>query len=472
MIATLEDILVDFDPTRFEIILNKEILFEGKSLIISKLLGNGADKIVFALVNKEGSNPTHVLKILRRKMSELEFEEWKAIDTKLKSAILQFNETMDCKVDEYRVEFHFPSSYFFLINGWVVEIQEYVGGAYLDEIKNNSKRFDFFQAIKSKDLSSILAEADKLLEQHPLIPDILQVKGQCLIALNNIDEGIDCLEQALEADPGLQFIYSMLASANLLRGNLSQAKVLARQAIGNNPNDIDAYVTLFDVEIKTGNIKNAARTFACLEEMNFPKQLLPMMRQQLELVIEERNEIAGRLQRAFSSEEGNNSKDIAEVLSNTRERYPTHVFPWYFSGIIALSANDLENAKRYFAEAYRLDSFDPENIFQLGFINLISFCPHEAKRYLKEWIDLVYRLFITIQEKTKSPQNNILSVTLEEGAFLESINGIKKDCVSVLSHYYIELSDEDKKCLVELEDVMKEIGNFYNAIKDFNISMS
>ena len=471
MIPTLEDILSSFDPAHYENILNKEFLFENKALAVSELVGNGVDKIVFALSSKESGSVTHVLKIFRRVMSEERFDNWKAEEARIKSAILEFNKTIDHKIDEYKVEFSFPESFYLFVNGWGVEVQEYIGGAYWDEIINNAKRHDLIEAIKANDPNKIIAEANNLLEQQPLIPDILQIKGQSLISLNRIDEGLDCLEQALEVDPGLQYLYSMLASANLIKGNLSQAKLYARQALGSNPNDIDTYITLFNAEIKVGNIKNAARTFTFLKEIHFPKDLLSTMEQQIKMVIKERNEIAEKLQKAFSSDGSEDSMSVAEVLSNIREQFPKHVFPWFISGNIALASSDLENAKKYFMEAYRLDSFDPENIFHLGYVNFASFCLDEAEQYLREWIDQISSLFITIQEKIKGSQGNALSITLEEGAFLESIDAVKRDCKSLLA-YYNGLDEKDRKIVASLEDVISEVTNFWGSIKDFDVAAS
>jgi len=434
--------------------------------VIATFLGNGVDKLAYALRKRDGGNTTHVLKIFRRKISEKRFRNWQALEAKGKEAALEWNKINDRRINGYTVKVSFPASSYFIVNGWSIELQEYVDGLDLDQLTNGTHFFSLFETIENNDLTKVLEEANRALEKQPFNPQLLHVKGHCLIKMNRLDEGIEYLERALASDPAIAGLYSALASAKFSRGEFSQAKLYARQAMGSQDPDIEAFVTLFNVEMATGNIMNAVRTFAALKETDLPRDRLSLMERQIKLGLEERKEIGAELEKALSSAEKPFSN---EVLATVRERFPNHIVPWFFSGTLALSTNNLTDAKMYFSRAYSLDSFDPENIFYLGYVCLMSLSPNDAARYLGEWKDFVDRLFGSIKCKLENSLNGGLNVTLEEGLFLSSVEKIKRNCQAALAYYHGKLNEEEKDCMRALQPVMQEIESFYRVIEHFTV---
>lgn len=458
-----------FDPALPERILNNEIVLGGQTFVIATFLGNGMDKVAYGLHERVGGSITHVLKIFRRKISEKRFRNWQALEAKGKEAALEWNEINDHRVNGYKLQVSFPASSYSIVNGWSIELQEYVDGLNLEQLTNGTHFFSLFEAIEHNDLARVLEEANRALEKRPFNPQLLHVKGHCLIKMNRPDEGIEYLERALASDPAIAGLYSALASAKFSKGEFSQAKLYARQAIGTQDPDIEAFVTLFNVEMATGNIMNAVRTFTALKEAELPRDRLSLMELQIKRGLEERKEIGAALEKALSVE---GTPYSSEVLAAIRERFPNHIVPWFFSGTLALSTNNLTDAKMYFMRAYSLDSFDPENIFYLGYVSLISLSPNDARQYLGEWKDFVDRLFVSIQRKLQNSVNGGLEVTLEEGLFLASVENTKRNCQSALAYYHGKLNEEQKDHMRDLQPVMQEIERFYRGFEHFTVGES
>lgn len=109
-----------------------------------------------------------------------------------------------------------------------------------------------------KDLAGAVVECDQALQSAPKWRvDLLKTKGNLLLELRRLDQARAVYAQALEMRDDLVWAKVGMARCHIMDGQLEPAKLLVQSVLAQNPQYIDGYDLLAQIEATQGNTAQA-----------------------------------------------------------------------------------------------------------------------------------------------------------------------------------------------------------------------
>lgn len=364
------------DTSDPESLLGKTFVFDNEEYELVSIRGYGQAKIVYDIKNTKSGKIDYVLRVFRKKISRERFSQ------------IEQNWQL---IPEILPDVEVPKTHHFYIGDWPVQIQEHLappGSGY--QVMDFFQAEEFFKKLScdKDDIATIqklyfagnfkeaLKLCDSMLEEYPLKPDYLAIKGGCLQALGQIDDAVETLRIAVEVQPGEARHYLNLAAAFLMKGQPSEAMATAYKAVVYSPDHPIVWERLFHMQIQLGRIGEAAESISKMKECSLDREKVQLAEATLKSLVAELAYIEKEVNTAnefYLKGEMQKAKDALEVI---KRRAPYHVETWLLTGIIALHEKQYEDAVFQLGQALSLNVGHPEVLFYLGYAHFLN---HDLK---------------------------------------------------------------------------------------------
>ena len=144
------------------------------------------------------------------------------------------------------------------LTAWDVRAQETVDERYLDAV----------HLYLDGDLSAASGLFTKVIADDPSNDAAWYYRGLCQMSLKEMADGVESLSMAVTMDSTNYWYRDALSMAYMSTGQVDKAREGYEDLIARFPRRMDAYYTLTNIYLGTGDLDKAVRTICSIEELN------------------------------------------------------------------------------------------------------------------------------------------------------------------------------------------------------------
>jgi tetratricopeptide (TPR) repeat protein len=467
MSSNQQDHSESLNPKSF---IGRRLVFDGVEYALASFLTMGMEKIVYELRNLETGAISYVLKIYRERKSEEQISEIKTIYHRIREAL-----------GEVALETHYVS-----IDGWLAEIQRHLSppdsdillfdghvGGFLSNLSSDKPEVRrITELYLSRNFEDALAESEIKLEEFPLKPDYLAIKGGALLGLNRVEEALSTLELCIEIEPDEARHYFNLAVAEDKAGHLAYALALAYQAstLANDTPEIWSF--LFDLEVFLGHIDAASHILQRLNASSLSPSHLSKLRDQLAARSNEISRIEEEMKVAWDLYDKEDLDGALRISDDICEKDPSFVRALFLSGIIAVSREQWDQAIIALGRAQGLDMENQDVTFYLGYAEFMNDDLETSSArhlfWLHQYLDAIYRIKELVPTSGEESGNEIILEREIDIHLVRTKERIKDQC-STLQDLYCSICTPMNSLKTKIEQIKQGLEALTSTMVDMGL---
>lgn len=442
---------------------------DGVTYEVVSVLAMGMEKIVYELKNVDVGVISHVIRVYRERKSN---EQALQIETKYHDLRKALGEVV--------LETHYVS-----IDGWLAEIQRHLSPPGSDILLFDSHVGRFFSKLSSdkpdvkritelyvaRNFEGALAECERKLDEFPLSPDYLAIKGGALLGLNRTDEALSTLELCIEIEPNEARHYFNLAIAEDQAGHLAFARALAYQASILAKDTPEIWSFLFDLEVFLGHIDAAAHILERLSGYSLSPTHLRKLRERLDARAEEINGIEQDMKRAWELYNKDELESAVQIADSISENAP-YVDALFLSGIIAIAREQWDKAIMVLGRAQGLDLENQDVTFYSGYAHLMNNDLEASSAchlfWLRTFLDASNHVLELVRTSEEGSGDEIIVERESDICLVRNSDRIKERC-STLRRAYGSVCSPIESQNIKIVEIMKGLETLTSSMEQLGL---
>jgi tetratricopeptide (TPR) repeat protein len=455
-----------FNPKSF---IGRTLIFNGAEYEVSAFLSMGMEKMVYELKNLETGIISHVLKVHREKMNE---ERALEIQTKYRDLREALGEVV--------LETHY-----IFIDGWLAEIQPHLSPPGSGVLLFNTHDSVFSSLSRDKEdvkritelyltgnYAEALAECEKKLEEFPLKPDYLAIKGGALLGLDRIEEAVSTLELCVEIEPNEARHFFNLAVAENKAGHPAFALALVYQATNLAKNVPELWSFLFDLEVSLGRLNAASHTFKRLRELSTSASFLSDLKTRLDALADEISRIEEDMKVAWSLYDKDDWDGALHIANSISEKVPYCIEAHFLSGVISINRKQWDKAIVSLGQANALDISKQEVVYYLGYAYFMNDDFETSAGFhlfwLRQYLDAVNHLLELVQRSDEESNDEIIVEREIDIELLRAKEQIRKQC-STIQKLYGSISTPKATLETRMQEIRQSVEQLTSTLSELGL---
>jgi tetratricopeptide (TPR) repeat protein len=351
-------IATGFEPKS---LIGKRFQHGGRMFELASIVGAGMEGIVYEARNAETGESKNVLKVFRSKLSEEEFEKKQSTYRECEEI---FGEL-------------FLGAEFFRIGDWPVYLQKKIEGAvqvHAGSLAAESKQFrdedsinEIIDLCNARDFAKAAQKCDEALEDFPLKPYYLLLKGIALFGMGESTAANEALSLCFEVDPDNTEHYVAVIQGCAALGQFIWGRRWAEEGAKRAVDKRQVYKAWFMAEEQAERVELARWCLEQLRLLEEPELSLRELRMRLQGLEERLARCEREVQDAWRLLQQGRLGEAKRISHKLNQEHPYHLPALFFSGVLAMEQDQLAEAIRYLHHALILSPMgNPDVPFLLG----------------------------------------------------------------------------------------------------------
>jgi Flp pilus assembly protein TadD len=455
-----------FNPKSF---IGRTLIFDGAEYEVSAFLTMGMEKMVYELKNIETGIISHVLKIHRERMNA---ERALKVKTKYRDLREALGEVV--------LETHY-----IFIDGWLAEIQPHLsppgsgvllidthGSVFSSLSKDEEDVKRIAELYLTSNYAEALAECEKKLEEFPLKPDYLAIKGGALIGLNRIEEAVSTLELCVEVEPNEARHYFNLAVAEDKAGHPAFSLALAYRATTLAKDVPELWNFLFDLEVSLGHVNAASNTLKKLNELAIPPSHLSNLKTRLDALVDDISKIEEDVKVAWDLYNKDDLYGALQIAHTVSEKAPYYVEAHFLLGIININREQWDKAILSLGQAHALDVGNQDFVYHLGYAHFMNNDFETSSAYhlfwLHQYLDSANHLIELVQRSEGESSSEIIVEREIDIQILRTKDQIQQQC-STIQKLYSSISTPVATLETKIQAISQSVEHLISSLSDLGL---